>query len=463
MNQASYIHTDLPELTSLQRVDKGKRQMYILAVGLVLLTLGIELLVPFLSWKRIVPNATIYLSELTLGAIGAIALMRMLVFDRIPVVVILILGLTGVGSVVAIFEEQSGIATIWGWWQLFKYPLIGLFFYLQPWWPPKFATWLYKGCVGILVFEVLVQLGQYVTGEIPGDDLAGSFGWHGVGPLALFTFLVLSLAFGHWLATDDWRQLIGVVGLCALSNVLAENKIFLVAVLVLAILAMGFYFYCGQRLQNLLLYFIIFSVMTGLFIILYNTTVADVRGTRRINEYFELERVQAYLNNTDYNEETGEYYLGRGFAARYGWELLQRDWTTFWFGYGIGARTESTALGIVGSGLQQGYYGLFVGTSLLVLMQEVGIVGLAVLALFLLWTVIQLLRLGQQTLDIDTKVLCYGMILYTCAWPLWLWYHKTWGFGVSMILYWGTLGYLMQKALVGKRDECANTLEMVVQ
>ena len=27
-------------------------------------------------------------------------------------------------------------------------------------------------------------------------------------------------------------------------------------------------------------------------------------------------------------------------------------------------------------------------------------------------------------------------------WPMWLWYHKTWLYGVMMISYWVTLGYL---------------------
>lgn len=457
MNRASFLTTDLPALTGGRSVPVDERKMFILVLALVLMTLGIELLAPFLSWKRILPNATIYLSELTLAMLVGLTFARMIVFDRIPAIMVLILGVTGIGAIVAAFEGQAGTATAWGWWQLFKYPLVGLALYLQPWWPDKFSTWLFRGCLAILAFEVVVQLGQYATGETPGDNLAGSFGSNGVGPLALLTFLILSFAFGHWLATDKWRILIGAVGMCALSNVLAENKMFLVAALVLAILAMGLYLHCGQHLQSLILYVIMFSLMAVLFVTAYNSTVADVRGVRRLEEYFKLEQVQAYLNYTDYNEETGGYYLGRGFAARHGWELLQRDWTTFWFGYGIGARTESTALEIVGIGLQQGYYGLFTGTSLLVLMQEVGMAGLATFALFLFWAVIQLLRLGRQSVDTDTKVLCYGMILYSCTWPLWLWYHKTWGYGVAMILYWGTLGYLMQKVM---RE---NAVEKVVQ
>ncbi|MEZ4734900.1 MAG: hypothetical protein R3E79_48015 [Caldilineaceae bacterium] len=312
MNRARDLATHWPALTGERSLPVDERKMFVLTLTLVLMTLGIELLAPFLSWKRILPNATIYLSELTLTMLVGLTVARMIVFDRIPAIMVLILGMTGIGAIVAAFEGQAGAATAWGWWQLFKYPLVGLALYLQPWWPANFSTWLLRGCLALLAFEAVVQLGQYATGETPGDDLAGSFGYHGVGPLALFTFLVLSLAFGHWLATDEWRILTGTVLVCALSNILAENKIFLVAALLLAVLTMSLYLYSGQRLQSLILYVLLFSLLAVLFVIVYNATVADVRGTRRIEEYFNLEQVQAYLDNTDYNVETGEYYLGRG-------------------------------------------------------------------------------------------------------------------------------------------------------
>ena len=106
------------------------------------------------------------------------------------------------------------------------------------------------------------------------------------------------------------------------------------------------------------------------------------------------------------------------------------------------------ALGIVGEGLRQGYYGLAAGSSLLVLMQELGLVGLTSFGGFLLWVNYLLWRYGSSSSSPEIKVLCYGLIIYATLWPLWLWYHAVWTFGVSMLLYWAILGYLLHGCLI---------------
>ena len=150
----------------------------------------------------------------------------------------------------------------------------------------------------------------------------------------------------------------------------------------------------------------------------------------------------ADINNTKYNSEAGKYNFGRGFALSYGWQLISRDTTTLFFGMGIGARGESKALRIVGSGLEDSVYGLEAGTSLSVLMQELGVLGLIVMAGFFLWCSFVLLQDVRRSSLVAISVLRVAIILFSLLWPFWLWYHRTWTFGVVMILYWAILGYL---------------------
>lgn len=407
----------------------------------------IEFMAPLLIDKLHLPGALRYTSDLVLAGITALTIMQMLVTDRIPRLLLLLTAVTVIGATVATFEGQSGAATLWGWWSLFKYPITALFLYLQPHWPPRLAAWLVKGYFALLVVEVMLQLGQFATGEVPGDHLAGTFGRYGVGPLLYVVCLILCLAVAHWVVWDDWKILAGMLGLGFVASVLGEMKVFPVLTVVIGILGLLLYLANGGRLYKALLALLLLGGMLGLFSVYYNAEVSAVRGTRRLEDYFQLTTLIGYLNFVGYDSETGTYYLGRGFAMQYGWQLLQRDTTTLLFGYGLGARSESVSLGIVGEGLRQGYYGLFAGTSLLVLMQELGVVGLAAFGSFLLWLTYTLLRYSASSADPNIRILCYGFVLYSTLWPVWLWYHTIWSFGAPMLLYWAPLGYLVRGAI----------------
>ena len=59
---------------------------------------------------------------------------------------------------------------------MFKYPLVGLYVYLQPAPSPHFPARLRIIGISLLILEVGVQIGQYLTGEKVGDNLAGILG-----------------------------------------------------------------------------------------------------------------------------------------------------------------------------------------------------------------------------------------------------------------------------------------------
>ena len=377
-----------------------------------------------------------------------ITLAGMLLKDRIPPLFLLIVSLALIGSVVAFFEGQQWTATLWGIWLMFKYPMIGVHAYLYAFEADKFSRKLLKFCVLVLSLEVALQVGQYLAGAVPGDNLAGVFGRHGVGPLVMFLLFVGSLGFGQWLVRKDWKYLVWVIALSSISSILGEIKAFPIFILMLALSSLIVHLARGGHLRQAVWYFSLFIGAALFFLLLYNRLVADVRGTRRLEAYFNIATTQRYLANT--SAENGLVYFGRGFALSYAWNAIQRDTTTLVAGFGLGARADSESLGIFGEGIRQSIYGRTVGgSSMLVLLQETGLGGLAVFGGFVVYFIFAVAQDIRRSARLDSNAVRYGMILFSLFWPVWLWYHGVWNFGAVMILYWTTVGYLLQRHSTG--------------
>lgn len=412
---------------------------------LVALLFFVELIIPFLLWKAGLPRTADWIKELI--AIGLIAMTAatMLVRDRIPGAVLLIAGITLIWGAVALFDGQSISATAWGWFRFFKYLFVGVFVYLIARWPEHFSKGFLKFCVGLLAFEVVVQLIQIAGGAPPGDSLAGTFGWKGVGQLSMFVFFVACLGFGHWLATKRWKILLASVTLGLVASMLDVTKFYIPAVAVIGTAALVIHLVRGGQFRQLFIYVILFSLTMAAFVPLYNSYIATARGLRPLQEYLTPGAIETYLFTEGANADEGQYNLGRGLALTYGWQTLQRDTTTMLFGFGIGSRTYSTALGVTGNSFEQDLYGGASGTGLLIMMQEFGVVGLSLFMVFNLWVMLSLFRDAKRNPDLDLAALQFGLILFTLFWPMWLWYHKPWVAGVMMILYWGSLGYVFRQ------------------
>ena len=244
------------------------------------------------------------------------------------------------------------------------------------------------------MLEVLVQLGQYFLGEIPGDNLAGTFGENGTGHLILFLNIVLCFAMGDWLENQRWTFLAPTLGLGFIASILGEIKFFLVVMGIMGILASFFYALKSKRLLKLIPYSILMSLFAVIFIPAYNLIIPSARNIP-VDRYFrDAQLVEKYLNLTIRSSDmrTNYYDLGRNYAAIYGWDQITNDPFTLIFGYGIGARSESKTLGIVGRALEQGDLGLTSGTSLLIIMQETGLLGLLTLLIFMVAVIRNLFR-----------------------------------------------------------------------
>jgi hypothetical protein len=410
---------------------------------LLITALLIDLITPILIWKGILPAYTRWISHTVVALMIIGAFSRMMVFDHIPRIVWLIIAISVIGVAVALFMGQAGTPTAWGWWIMFQFPLVGLFAYLQPRWSPHFPRHLRNGLIGILFIQVVIQVGQYFSGEPPGDNLAGSFGSHGTANLVIFIILVLCIALGRWLASGDWKPLVLVVILGSISSVLGEMKLFPFATIGLGLLAMFFFILKGKKRWRIIPYGLFVGLIMWGFIGFYDSVVVASRGTRPLESYLDPAVLRKYLGGAvKAQTSAGIYDIGRNYALTYGWNEIRKDPTTTFFGMGLGARGESRTLGIAGVALTNNYLGITSGTSLLVLMQEMGVVGLFVFSVFIIWLVLNLFKAILKEPHSGPSEVRYAVILFSVFWPLWLWYTSVWLFRVPMLIYWVLLGYV---------------------
>jgi hypothetical protein len=320
-------------------------------------------------------------------------------------------------------------------------------------------TWT---CVFLLAVESLFQVYQYLRGYVPGDQLGGTFGRNGTGNLYLFVLLVLCLGLGEWLAHRDSRPLF-IAMICGMvSSTLGEMKIFLPVTLVLSCLALGIYILQAKNLWKAIPFSFLVGIIFILFLTLYNTVIPAARQQSLQSFISDTSSVVGYLNaSTRFVEGQNTYTdIGRNYALVYGWKQISQDPITLVFGFGLGARSESSSLGIAGQGLSQGELGLSTGTSLLVLMQEQGVSGLAILIGFFVFIIVSLYREIRRQPASNANGLRYGLILFSMLWPLLLWYNTAWVARVAMLFYWGSLGYVMNPSVIKGQLQCQETAHL---
>lgn len=412
---------------------------------LIIASFAIDLFVPLLSTHRIVPDAVKYLSDILMLAVVFVLFFRIVVFDQFPVGFWLILGISIIGATQAMLQGQDWGVTLWGWWELFQFPLLAIFAFLNRHWPEDFPRKFRQLGVAIIIMQVLIQLVQYATGEPIGDHLAGTFGRHGVSKLLTLLVFVVCLTLGYGVKTGKWRTFLLVFGLGIVSSVLAENKIFPVATFLLAGGAVGVYLFLGGKLAKLAPYAAVLLTGLVLFFIGYNALVPSAER-RSLDRYlFDSEARETY--NTllkPSSNDTTDFEIGRNFALTFAWDFISNhvDPSVFAFGLGIGARTESSALGLVGLAFEQDGLGLTLGTGIMVLLQEMGIMGLVVLGSFIVVVAYHLLKAMWVDPAAPATELRAALLLFTLLWPLWLWYKPVFEHRATMTLYWVALGYV---------------------
>ncbi len=417
----------------------------ILFLGLALAT---DLLVPYFIVMGWIPAQMRWISHAVIASVIVWTVWRILVYNRMPPVFLFIIGFSCIGFITAQIQGQGIAVTTWGWWLMFQFPFVGLFAFLQPEWPEDFPRYLVWGGVAILGGEVIVQLFQYKRGTVPGDHLAGTFGNNGTGNLVMFIFLVLAFSLGEWLANRKFLPLFITLCLGVVSSALGEMKMFLPVMLVMVGIAVLIFIFQARDLHKLITYALGFGLVVTAFLSLYNLVVPGARQNPLQKGLTDIQLLTRYMDTSRQSYYGQSIYtdMGRNFALRYGWQQINENAHTLLFGFGLGSRSESYTLGIAGQGLLQGNLGFSTGTSLLVFMQEIGVVGLACLVGFILAVILYLIRHLRQEPGSKLNGIRYGLILFTFLWPLWLWYNTAWILRVPMFLYWLTLGYVMGRS-----------------
>ncbi len=402
----------------------------------------LEIFTPFLQWPIGLPRMITGGLEGMAAVIVLLALAYMMKEDRIPKLVLLILGITFVWGLVSVFEGQSPAAFAWGWWRMFKYPLLGLFAYLFIDDPEDFARWFIRFCVMLLVFQIGVQIVMYAIGYPINDDLAGTFGKKGVMQYTMMLFFVVCMALGHWLGTHDWKWMLAVLVLGLVGSTLSATKFYLFGAVALVAAALFLHLIRGGQIRQLLIIMLLSALAAAIFVPLYNNFLVNQQGLMPIQDYLKPETLERYLFINEQVGDSGTYYFGRGMATTYAWQQIQRDVTTTLFGFGLASRSSSTVLGVSGAGLESDLYGGVSTTTLSTWMQEYGLVGMGLFLALIIWASIQLFRFARKSSDPYQAAIAYGLILFTLFWPLWLWYHKAWLAGAMLTLYWVSLGYI---------------------
>lgn len=428
--------------------------------NLLLIAFIVDLTAPFLVWKGFLPASIRWLSHLSLAIIVAVAYARMMAFDHVPLAIWLIAAISLITLTTAMIQSQGVLETLWGWWRFFEFPLVGIYVYLSPKWPDKFPEWVIKGGVWILGFEVMVQVVQYLTGQPIGDHLAGTFGHFGVGPLMLFLMVMLCLALGRWIHSGAWKYLTLVLLLSMVSSVLGALRIFPFTVVALGMLSIGAYAVLKGQLLKLAIYSAVFAGVIVSFVFAFNTLVPS-KYTNPFNQLLQADTLIKYFNRfqeNTYSESQG-YDVGRNYALSYGWETISASTDTLIFGQGIGARGESTTLGTSGLGFAEEGIGQQTRTSLLVLMQEQGLMGLIATGLFIVWVVWRNVMDIRQFPQSDVNQFRFALMIFSVFWPLWLWYKTVLGFRVPMLIYWVLLGYVLYEARQSRSEASISIIE----
>ena len=418
----------------------------------LVIALVIDLFAWFFIWKGILPGSVKSVTQIMVGVAVAFAFTQMVLLNRIPVAMWAVVAVSAVGMTVALFRGQGVGATFWGWWNVFKYPMVGVYAYLRPSWPDDFPQKLVKICLVIVGFEVVFQIGQYLAGEPIGDNLAGTFGWHGVGHVLFLTAFTLALALGLWIAQRKWLPVLLALVFGIAANVLAENKLFPATVLLLAVLVIALLVTRGGQLWRLLVFAFLLGVGVLLFSAGYNSFVPGA-DRRPLQQVFFQEDTRTYYLTKVHRSTTAErqtYNLGRNVAVEYALSTIREDAVTLWFGFGLGARSESEALGLTGAALKRDSFDR--GSQLVIMLQELGLFGLAVIGGYTLWVSARLFRDIARYPQSRAVGLRYGLLLFSLLWPLWLWYKNPLGARVAMMFYWVALGYVMSESHAHQLD-----------
>jgi comEA protein len=79
------------------------------------------------------------------------------------------------------------------------------------------------------------------------------------------------------------------------------------------------------------------------------------------------------------------------------------------------------------------------------------------LSVFIVWVTISQLKSIKRNPQTPASALRYALVLFSLLWPLWMYYSTVWMMEITMLLYWGSLGYVMRETLVPEQQTGSKT------
>jgi hypothetical protein len=345
-----------------------------------------------------------------------------------------------IGITMGLANGQGILPTLWGWWLVFKGPIVGLYAYYYKW-DSRFGKRIKAACFAILLVQVVAQIYLYRMGFPIGDQLGGTLGGLGTGHLALLEILIFSLFVGGWLINHEMWALLIISGSIVFSSILGQMKIVPFAFIGILLSALVLQIRRKMNIKRAVRLIANTTIVAGLFFAIF-FAVAPMKQKEEYRYILNKDKLLEYLNlNIPGNERDD---IGRNLALVYAWSRINKSPLLLFFGEGLGARGESKALGTVGRAISADSLGLFSGSSLTVILGEMGVVGLLVGiglwigALHKIWRIIS--KNGRS----ENTAMAVGIYLYTLFWPLWLWYTSAWIFPAVTTLYWMIIGFLFR-------------------
>lgn len=409
----------------------------------VITIITIEIFTPIIYQNGFLPDSIRWVSHI-INLVLFILLFIRFVNNKISIEPLLFfLAVVFLSVIVSISNHQDITATLWGIWIFSRYPIIG--FLASSY---EFSATQYKKVATYLLFllfsEIIIQIFQYSSGIKTWDNLGGSFFIHGTGALLFVLLLIIVFFFGNWIVYKKSGGLIVAVVIGMISSVFGEMKLFFFALIFIGLLAIAFY----MRRNGVNKRLIIAISVIACIVIAFPSFIDRITYVRKgsvsfLQQITDLSFIKRYTTFS-YVDVNGNYDIGRNYAIRYVLNLLSTNNTRLIFGDGIGSRGVSRSLDSIGSQIMQGDLGLFTGSSLVIFLGEMGILSLAYIAVFLIFTIVRcfkIIRLHSLPYLISVS---YSVLLFSVFWPVWLWYNTSWTLPGSMPFYWFLWGVVLR-------------------
>lgn len=412
-------------------------------------TLLVDLLSPLLISSLNVDPQFRYFSTILWGLIAFKTVLGFRFIRSVDLAIFIIVALySTLGFVIATLNGQNILITAWGWWLIYKGPILGLYVFQKKSNIRSFTRKILNYGNIILVFEVLVQIIQYSSGVPIGDQLGGTFGEWGTQALATFLIIVFALNLSAWIIRSNGKKLLLIFLLCLISSMLSSTKIFPFVAVVMGVIAIIFRIEYTRRLLMIMptIIFIVFQVFLMIFIF------SKFLPSSQLDEYgllFNKDTLHEYYFMLAEGEK--KFDVGRNIQILLAWNQLKSSKlpvSTIYWGDGLGARAESNVLGDTGIALRNNDLGAFSGTSLTVLIGEMGIMGIISMIFFYISVVLTLWISRRRYKSEDIQVLKYGILIFSICWPILLWYASSWSYAIPSFFYWCGLGLIRKSNLV---------------